>query len=177
MTILPWNHAVAEIPGGAREIQKQATAEECAAIARDLGLLACENLAAAYTIRPLGGGRYKVQGTTAAAVTQACIVTLEPVAARLQLPFDVEFSPEPGEARPPREIADGDNEAEVLSLPEIEKIEHGILDVGRVVFEVLAAGLNPYPKKPDAAFEWQDPLAKDAPANPFGVLAQLKPKS
>ncbi len=177
MTILEWNHAVAEIPGGAREIHRQAVNEECAAIARDLKLLACDSLAATYTIRPLGGGRYKVQGAITAAVTQACIVTLEPVPALLQLPLDVEFSPQPDEARPSAETASAADEVEVLSLPEIEKIEHGILDVGRVVFEVLAASLEPYPKKEDAAFVWNDPHAMDAPANPFGVLAQLKPKS
>jgi hypothetical protein len=46
-----------------------------------------------------------------------------------------------------------------------------------VVFETLAAGLDPYPRLPETAFDWHDPLAASSPANPFAVLSKLKPKS
>lgn len=177
MSPLSWNYAVTEIPNGARQYRQIATEKECAAIAAELGLAGCASLAASYAIRAMGGGRYTVEGTIDANLTQSCIVTLEPIEARLQLPMAVEFAPELPPVRPSAATADASADVEVLSLPEVEKIEHGTLDVGRVVFEILAAGLDPYPKKPEATFDWQDPKADDERVNPFAVLAKLKPKS
>jgi hypothetical protein len=172
MMPLNWTIAVAEVPGGKHTITREATLGECSAIAQDLGLLACDRLVARYTLNPIGGGRYKFAGQCEAAITQACIVSFEAVPAKLDLPFDVEFRPDADDA-----IVSDDEEAEVLTLPEIEPIPHGQLEIGRIVFETLAAGLNPYPRKPDAAFDWLDPNVATSPANPFAALAKLKPKA
>ena len=69
-------------------------------------------------------------------------------------------------------------EIEALTAAEIELLEHGLIDAGRIVYEQLAAGLNPYPRKPDAEFvPPADAQANDgAKINPFAVLAKLKPK-
>ena len=32
----------------------------------------------------------------------------------------------------------------------------GIIPVGRIVFETISAGLDPYPRKPGAEFTWAD---------------------
>ena len=176
MNALAWNHAVTGIPNGTRQYRQIATETECVNIANELGIKACTALAATYAIAAIGGARYRVKGTIDAHFTQSCIVTLEPIEARLQLTIEVEFAPELPMARPSAEASDQSSDVEVLSLPEVEKIEHGTLDVGRVVFEILAAGLDPYPKKPEATFDWQDPKASDERVNPFAVLAQLKPK-
>jgi len=65
--------------------------------------------------------------------------------------------------------------------PEPEPIVAGQIAVGRVVFESLAAALEPYPRKPGAVLDWQAPLPADAAAttatSPFAVLANLKTKS
>lgn len=169
---LNWTLAAAEVPAAAREMGRAATQDERAATAAQLGLLACDRLEAVYTVAPSGRGRYRLAGRCEAAVTQACVVTLEPVPAILSLPLDVTFAPE-AEA-PSSKAADEEGEVEVSSLPEIEPIENGELAIGRVVFETLAAGLNPYPRKPDAAFDWHDRLQSDGKANPFAVLAKLK---
>jgi len=56
----------------------------------------------------------------------------------------------------------------------------GQIAVGRVVFESLAATIDPFPRKPDAVLDWQSPDPADAPGgkteNPFAVLANLKTK-
>jgi uncharacterized metal-binding protein YceD (DUF177 family) len=173
MTILPWTHAIADMPSSSRAYTRDATPAECAAIAADLGLLSCSKLHADYTIRALGGGRYKLTGNVSTSITQSCVVTLEPIASDVTLPIDVEFSPEAN--APPPSKAD-EEEAEILSLPDLEPIENASLDAGRVVYETLAAGIEPFPKKPGAEFAWDDPRAKDSKANPFAVLATLKPK-
>lgn len=172
MTPLDWTHAIADLPS-VRTVTRDASAAELAALTQALGVLGCQSLTVAYKIRPLSRGRYNATGECRASVSQACIVTLEPVASALVLPIDVEFSSDAGVAA----TGAGTGEAEVLSLPEIEPIENGILDIGRVVFEVLAAGLDPYPRKAGATFAWDDPKAKDNKENPFNALAKLKPKA
>jgi hypothetical protein len=171
MMPLNWTIAVAEVSGGKHTLTREATLAECSAVAPELGLLGCERLVARYTLNPVGGGRYKLAGQCEASITQACIVSFEPIPAKLELPFDVEFRPDADAA-----IVLSEDEAEVLTLPEIEPIPHGQLEIGRIVFETLAAGLDPYPRKPDATFNWQDPNVATSPANPFAALAKLKPK-
>jgi uncharacterized metal-binding protein YceD (DUF177 family) len=173
MTILPWTHAIADMPAKSRDYTRDASNEELAAIATDLGLLGCSKLHATYAIRAIGGGRYKLTGSCEAVVTQACVVTLEPIESTLKLPIDVEFSPLATAS--PRKSDDDDEEVEVLSLPDLEPIENATLDAGRVIFETLAAGIDPFPKKPGAAFAWDDPRASDPKSNPFAVLANFKP--
>ena len=173
MTILPWTHAIADMPSSGRDYTRQASPEECAALSADLGLLACQDVSAAYTIRAIGGGRYRLTGTVEAHVTQSCVVTLEPLKSHVKLPIDVTFSPDTSAAPPALE----DGDIEVSTLPEVEPIENSALDTGRVVFEALATGIDPYPKKADAAFAWNDPRATDSSINPFAVLAKLKSKT
>ena len=100
-------------------------------------------------------------------------MTLEPLKSHVKLPIDVTFSPDTSAAPPALE----DGDIEVSTLPEVEPIENSALDAGRVVFEALATGIDPYPKKADAAFAWNDPRATDSSINPFAVLAKLKPKT
>lgn len=173
MTILPWTHAIAEMPASSRSYTRDATPQECVDIAADLGLLGCQSIHAEYTIRSLGGGRYKLTGTVSASVTQSCVVTLDPIESSVKFPIDVEFSPDAN--APPPAKADED-EIEISTLPDLEPIENASLDVGRVVLETLAAGIDPFPKKPGAEFAWDDPRATDSKVNPFAVLATLKPK-
>jgi hypothetical protein len=172
MSSLDWSLATAEVAGGRRETVREATADELVGVAADLGLLGCTKLVAHYTLNPIGKGRYKFVGRCEASVFQACGVTMKPVPDNLVLSYDVEFHPDAVDAPP----GDENDEAEVLSLPEIEPIPHGRLEIGRVIFETLASGLNPYPRLPEAAFDWRDPVAASSPANPFAVLAKLKPK-
>ena len=174
MTILPWTHPIAGMPANSRDYTREAAPEELAAIASELGLLGCSKLHAKYAIRAIGGGRYKLTGTCDVTITQACVVTLDPIESTLKLPIDVEFSPEAN--APPRKSDDEDEEVEVSSLPDLEPIENASLDAGRDVFETLAAGIDPFPKKPGAAFAWDDPRATDPKTNPFAVLATLKQK-
>ena len=167
---LDWTHAVTEIPSGGRAYTREASIAECEAIASALGILGCTKLSAAYRIRPLGKGRYQLEGPCTAAITQGCVVTLAPVSATLTLPLDLEFASEVASIGPDNE------EIEISELAEVEPIDNGRLDIGRVVFEMLAAGLDPYPRAPGAAFSWNDAKDTGEKPNPFAVLATLKPR-
>ncbi len=168
-----WVHTVTDIGERTLSRKRQATEEERIELARELDILSCESLDVAYEIKPLGKDRYTFEGTLDAAVTQACVVTLEPVPARLKESFSIELSPP--EAMEDEEPVAGDRE--VSSIADVEPIDDGRIEVGALIFAVMSAALDPYPRKPDAAFEWVDPKGDDPKsASPFAALAKLKPQ-
>ena len=166
---LPWSYRTAEVPESGLRERREATVQERAAVAAELGLLTIDSLAAEFAIRALGKGRYRMKGTLTAQLTQACVVTLEPVAQRVEDSFDVEFWPA---GTLPQ---DAEDEVEALTSAEIEPIEHGHIDAGRIVFETLSAGIDPYPRAPGAEFsEPAVPAPDPAAASPFAALKKLK---
>ncbi|MGQ0457921.1 MAG: YceD family protein [Hyphomicrobium sp.] len=163
-----WSHATMEISDGGFRRERAASPEECAAVAKALGLLDASNVKAAYKIVRIAGGGYGLSGRLTADVAQACIVTLEPVRDALDENFDVEFWPN-------LEANESGQDARILEGRDVELLERGDIPVGRIVFETLSAALDPYPRKPDAAFDWQDPEASDPQkVSPFAALARLK---
>jgi uncharacterized metal-binding protein YceD (DUF177 family) len=164
---LDWMHMTTEIPERGVKRSSTATEAERAALVKALDILSCDALEVTYQIMPVAGGGYRLEGGLDAAVKQACIVSLEPVARRVAESFSVEFR---------REVEDGvhDGDVEVLAAAEVEPIENGRIDVGRIVYETLSAGLDPYPRKDDAEFQWTDPKATASTTNPFAVLKKLK---
>lgn len=168
--ILAWAHDVTDIPERGLDVTRSASAAELGRIAAELDLVACDALAARYRIKPVAGGGYRVRGDITARVEQRCIVTLEPVAAEVAAPIEVEYWPSAG-----REGEDEDGEMEALSAAEVEPLEHGRIDIGRIVFEQLAAGLDPYPRKTGAEFTPPpEAPAGAATSGPFAGLARLK---
>jgi uncharacterized metal-binding protein YceD (DUF177 family) len=171
---LAWDHAVHDIPESGLSTQREATPEELARIAQALDLIACAGLNVDYTIAPTVGGHYRLSGRLRAEVSQACVVTLEPIDTTIEEAFEAVFWPQ--EHMPAPESG----ELVVDDEPEREPIVAGQIAVGRVVFESLAATIDPFPRKPDAVLDWQSPNPADAPGgkaeNPFAVLANLKTK-
>ena len=167
---LDWSHATAEIPEDGLRVERSATAQELAALTTALEVLAFARLDARYAIEPLSGGRYRVSGDVAAALEQSCVVTLDPVPAKIVESFDVEFRP--ADSRAASRPATSDHGALVADDP--EPIENHRLAVGRVIYETLAAAIDPYPRAPGAEFEGaRSPKESDA-ASPFAVLEKWK---
>lgn len=144
-------------------------------IARLLDLVALDDLRFTFRIRRRGEGRLALSGTLAAAVTQTCVVSLEPVASTLEVPVEVEFWP--------RHLIEDraetiDEAASHGALDWPEPIGDGKIDLGPVIYETFATSLDPYPKRVGVSFEWSEPGAESAPADkpesPFAVLKQLK---
>ena len=166
---LSWSYRAAEIAEAGLRARRAATADELVEMARVLDVLSCESVIGEYVIRPIGQGRYRMKGEVSAQLTQSCVVTLEPISQRLDAAFDVEFWP----AGTIPTI--GEEEVEVLSAAEIEPIEHGLIDAGRMVFETLAASLDPYPRKPGAAFAGETVEGPESgKESPFAALKKLK---
>ena len=152
-------------------VDRKATAEERAACAAAVGLLALDQLAVHYRIKALSGGRYRLTGRFTAEIVQACVVTLEPVPSNMSEGFEAEFRPEGDQ---PESAAD---EMEALSVTEFEPIENHGLEVGRIVVETLLASLPAYPRAPGAELEQHEAIPPPSVStNPFAKLAALKDK-
>jgi hypothetical protein len=167
-----WNHAVHDIPETSLASEHSASAEERQAMAQALELPALRKLTANYTIRPEIEGRYHLTGVIEAEIEQICVVSLEPLTTNLSEPFDVSFWPEDQLPQP----EGGEVDIEATDAP--EPIRAGQIDVGRVVFESLAAAIEPYPRKPGAVLKLQSaaPSHPTTADSPFAVLANVKPR-
>ena len=168
---LQWEHDIEQIPAGGLNIKRAATEAERMALAPALEILSCDSLQVTYRIKRAADDGYRLKGKLTADVVQACVVTLAPVLDTVTAVFAVEFRP----ADEVRDIDGGNIDLE--DEHEIEPIEGKSLKVGRIVFEELVAGLNPYPRRLGAEFTAPEAAAQNAAAakeNPFAVLAKLK---
>ncbi len=147
-----------------------------AALADELGLLALRKLRLKGSLSPQGRRAWALEAELGATVTQACVVTLEPVTTRIDTtvtrrlvpPAQIE-TPEPG------------SETEMPEDDEIEPLGDEI-DLWAILTEALALALPAYPRKPDAtlgsaqfAEDGVTPL-RDDDLRPFAGLAGLRDK-
>lgn len=159
-------------------IRLQAGETERVALAGRLKIPAVLELTAEVRISPdpVLDGHFRVKGRFDAQVEQTCIASLESVQQRVQEGFERLFAPAGG-LKQAEEL--GGDEAEWLD-PDAEDpadaIEDDAIDVGAVVAEELALGLDPYPRKADAGLPsgYKPDAEEEAKVSPFAVLAKLK---
>jgi len=161
---------LAELPAGGQRWTLEASAEECAALARRFDLGAIESLQGVVRVMPLGGaGGYWVEGRVEAHITQRCVVSLEPFDVDVADSFRIEL-------RPAEDLEDGPGVAED---EDVEPLEGSTLDLGELLAQHLSLALDPHPRKPGAALAWTGPRAgtgEEKPQNPFAALGALKRK-
>jgi len=172
MTPLDWTYAVRDVPIDGLAIERTVTSDEAMSLAQELEIVSVESLTAKCHLTPRAGGRLSLKGTIFARLTQECVVTLDPISVAVSLPVDVVFTPQAGITAGIEMPMDGS--LEDLDAPDEEPIENGTVNVGRIVFEELLSGLDPYPRSPNANFDWADEKAGAADKNPFATLARLK---
>lgn len=150
-----------------------------ARIAAALGIASLERLEGRFTLTR-NGERVRLEGHLDAELHQTCIVTLEPFAVALSLPVRLDFMPEADlaaiAARAARDAGKDTGEIDIeVKLNEDdppEPIVDGVIDLGAVMLEFLALSLDPYPRKPGAAFAAAEPDV--LLQSPFAALARLK---
>jgi uncharacterized metal-binding protein YceD (DUF177 family) len=152
---------------GAKPIERDisANAEERAALAERFDLVAINRLEADFTLRRAGNGVIHVKGRVQGDVVQSCVLTLEPVPARIEEAFAADFAAEAGRSADDEEI-----DFEAADPP--EPIRNGHIDLGELAAEQLFLALDPYPRAPGAELPQgsapEEPAA--APVNPFSIL-------
>lgn len=166
---------IEEIKQRGSRIAVRAEAGELAGIARMLELPSLEKLEARYLLTR-NGERVKLEGGIEASLHQTCIVTLDAFPVTLSVPLKLDFAPEAPE-NPRRKSADEDGgeidiEVRLNEDDPPEPIVDGVIDLGAVTLEFLALALDPYPRKPGAAFA--EPVPEEPPESPFAALARLK---
>ncbi|RYE33696.1 MAG: DUF177 domain-containing protein [Hyphomicrobiales bacterium] len=153
----------------------QAAAEQLPGIAALLGLVSLEMLEARYDLTR-NGERVKLEGRIAARFHQACIVTLDPFPVQLDVPVQLDFTPEAEAAafakRNERDDAKIDIEVMLNEEDPPEPIIDGVIELGNITLEFLALALDPYPRKPGASFESSS--GDTGTESPFAALAKLK---
>ncbi|BAS00144.1 hypothetical protein BV133_2550 [Blastochloris viridis] len=140
------------------------------ALARHVGALSVPALKVTLTLAVDRNGDVDVEGRLTGRVVQPCVVTLEPIEAELDEDVAVRFSADarPLEVEPGTEI---EFSAEEADPP--EPIVDGRFDLGAILTEFFSLSVEPYPRKPDVA--WQSPADDEGNNSPFAALVKLKP--
>lgn len=170
--------ALGELGRDGVTMEISADAHELAALARRFDLVAIDALAATITLkRNEADQMVHLRGTLIADVMQSCVVTLEPVAGRVEGVVEVVYSADVNggwavrDMAPDADIAPGEDD-----LPEL--IEGDEIDIGEVVAEHLGLNLDPYPRRQGVVFSAEHGAAEDdddhGRASPFAVLRNLK---
>jgi len=141
---------------------------ERVAIARRLELQSLERLEAHVCIERTGEIVW-AKGRLLAALNQSCVVTGETVAAHVDEPFTLLFTPEPVPGGPDEEVELGENDCDTVFY------DGGAIDLGGAIADTLALSLDPYPRSAgaDAALKEAGVLSEEQ-AGPFAVLAKLR---
>lgn len=165
---------VDSLPAAGLTVTVTPTDLERAALAAFNGLVACPALSATLLLRPEGKGGVRVTGEVAGTVTTTCVISLEAFDAPLHEAVDVHFVSAEALAVF-RAQQSGIPHDEENAPDEPDAIEHGRIDLGRLVAEHVTLGLDPYPRKRDAALA-MDAIGEEPPASPFAVLRALGEK-
>ncbi|MHA6718965.1 YceD family protein [Sphingomonas sp. RS6] len=161
-------HRLDQIGTGESDVRIVADDAERAALSRRFGLKAIERLEAAYHLRRDAQG-VVARGHLSARLTQACVVTDDPLPATVEQDFAIRFLPEVS-------TAGGDEEVE-LTEDECDTVFYtgGTIDLGEAAAETMALELDPYPRSPRAADVLREVGVKsEEEAGPTKALAGLK---
>jgi len=164
----PAGLALHELGRGAVERRLIAEGPTRARIARALDLVELKSLEAKLRVTPWLDGAL-IEGLWTATVVQICGISLEPFETALGGKLSVRAAPSGSSAL----SVELDHEIELD--PEAEdppdEITDGVLPLGTYVVEDLSLAIDPFPRKPGAAFQ---PPPEPTEPSPFAVLARLK---
>ena len=121
----------------------EASAAECASLARRFDLIAVAHLSAEVTLLP-DGRDILAQGVLKARWTQLCAVSGEQLEQECHEPFSVLFVPQNATHAPDEEIE--------LTEDELDQIEYSgdAFDLGEAVAQSFGLAIDPYACGPDA---------------------------
>jgi uncharacterized metal-binding protein YceD (DUF177 family) len=168
-----------------------ATEPERQAVAVEHGLDGLAKLEGSLHVEPWRKEGLVVTGEMRARVTQICVVTLDPFDSEIIEPIDVKFAPADVSAGSNPAISQGAANRARRRAPQFDcmppstaesegedpsdPIVDGHIDLGALLAEFLALGLDPYPRKPGVEFEEPRPAGeKDIAESPFSKLQALK---
>lgn len=141
---------VARLPKMGMPVVIDATPKQCQELATAHGLEAVTRYHAELLVAPWKRNGVRVEGRVEADIVQACVVSLEPIATRIDEPVSAVFLPE--DSRLGRE-GFGEGGEILLSFdgPDSpETFDGDRIDVGALAEEFFGLAIDPYPRKPGA---------------------------
>ena len=150
---------------------------ECAELALQDALPAIAQFSAKFEVTSAGRGRVEVKGEVRARVTQICVVSLDPFETDVVQPVELSFaSPQDVERAEAAYAKRHEEDPDAADIPEPpDPIINGRIDLGAIAAEQLVLGLDPYPRKPGAAFPSElAQVGEIAEVSPFAALAKLR---
>lgn len=144
---------VLRLPRKGVQLAIEADAAQRAALAAAHGLEAVDRFEAELLVTAWKRAGVKVAGRFSADVVQSCVVTLDPLPARVEEAVEAIFVPEGSRLSRPHDAPTGELllDAEGPDLP--EPFRGDSIDVGQLVEEHFALALDPYPRSPGASVE------------------------
>ncbi|MDN5929074.1 MAG: DUF177 domain-containing protein [Hyphomicrobiales bacterium] len=158
------------LPKKGMPVTIDASLEQRASLAREHGLLDVRKFHAVLVVSPWKRDGVSVSGCVEGDIVQECIVTLEPVDARIEEEVWAVFIPEGSNLGRDDRFSAG----EVILDPEgpdaPESFSGTQIDVGALAEQFFALGIDPYPRK-----EGIEPFPKadvEEDSQPLGTLAE-----
>jgi uncharacterized metal-binding protein YceD (DUF177 family) len=139
-------------------------AETCKRIARSLDLQGLEKFVVDLEIKPTPStSEWTMKGRVVAHAVQTCGLTLEPLPVDVDRRFSIQLA----------EAATEETDEIEITLDEegADLIEDGKIDLGQYAVEQLVLSLDPFPRKPGAAFVQPE---EPKEISPFAALKALK---
>lgn len=172
---LPLVHVVdiGAIPAAGHAVRIEADATERKAIAGAFGLNEVRELVGDLDVRREPAGSIVVEGVVTARIVQDCVVTFEPVGQSIKEQVFLRFVP----AGTPGALAAGNRDEASDADPDFDPPEiltGTTIDLGAIVCEFLALGIDPYPRVAGAEIPaGTAESADDKPESPFAMLGKL----
>ena len=182
-----WVHQVdvTNLGGKKLPVTLSAPHETCKKLLPRLGLLSLESVEADLVFaRGDSSAVIHVTGRIRAELSQSCVVTLEPIKAQVDAPFEAWFADAQAavlfaKARHDRKLSKGSGEMPMLDESEDpEPVIEGKIDAGELVVQHLLLSIDPYPHKEGTHYEIGDDTVKTVVSepgkNPFAALKDWK---
>jgi len=159
--VFSYPFSVTKLPKSGAHIEITASRQDCLALAEDFKIPKINEIKADLTISG-NTEKVSVKGEVYAAVTLQCGVSLEYFDSCVKEPVEVEFISEKQAAR--GDIVENAED-------EADYIINGSIDLGQIVSEFFALGLEPFPRKPGVEFTYCEDGLTDK--SPFSELKSL----
>ncbi|WP_378942980.1 YceD family protein [Mesorhizobium sp. ANAO-SY3R2] len=142
---------VARLPQKGQPVVVDADASQRAALAEAHGLLSVERYRADLVVTKWKRNGVKVSGRVEAEITQACIVTLEPVETKIDEDVEAVFLPEDSKLGREGFHVGGEILLDAEGPDSPETFSGDSIDVGALAEEFFGLGVDPYPRKSGAS--------------------------
>jgi hypothetical protein len=165
---------VASLPRKGMPVAIEADARQRELLAGAHGLVAVKRFAADLLVSPWKADGVRVSGKVEADIVQECVVTLEPVRARVEEAVSALLVPEGSRLLRPDTVEGGEILLDAEGPDAPESFAGNSIDAGALAEEFFALGIDPYPRKQGAELEPSQGHDRDEPGPMHDMLKGLR---